>query len=57
MKDILKLIAEADVILDTCHLGAGETLALVKEAREIGVKKIIICHPNCSVNLMPIDVR
>lgn len=57
VKDILKLIAEADVILDTCHLGAEETLALVKEAKEIGVRKIIICHPNCSVNLMPIDVQ
>ena len=34
VKDILKLIAEADVTLDTCHLGAGETLALVKEAKK-----------------------
>jgi hypothetical protein len=57
VKVILKLIAEADVILDTCHLGPEETLALVKEAKGIGVKKIIICHPNCSVNLMPIDVQ
>jgi hypothetical protein len=57
VKDILTLIAEANVILDTCHLGARESLALVKEAREMGVEKIIVCHPNCSVNLMPIDVQ
>jgi hypothetical protein len=57
VEDILKLIADADVILDTCHLGARETLALVKKAKDIGVKKIIVCHPNCSVNLMPIDVQ
>jgi len=57
VKDILKLIAEANVILDTCHLGAWETLALVKEAREMSVEKIIVCHPNCSVNMMPIDVQ
>jgi hypothetical protein len=57
LKEILKLIAEANVILDTCHLGARESVALVKEAKEIGVKKIIVCHPNCSVNLMPVDVQ
>jgi predicted metal-dependent phosphotriesterase family hydrolase len=57
VKEILKLIAEANVILDTCHLGPREAIALVKEAKEIGVKKIIICHPNCSVNFMPIDVQ
>jgi hypothetical protein len=57
VEDILKLIADADVILDTCHLGGRETLALVKKAIDIGVKKIIVCHPNCSVNLMPIDLQ
>nr|HID58011.1 hypothetical protein [Desulfobacterales bacterium] len=57
VRDILRLIAEANVILDTCHLGAREALALVKEAKEIGVERIIVCHPNCSVNLMPIDVQ
>jgi len=57
VKDILKLIAEANVILDTCHLGAREALALVKQAKGMGVKKIIITHPNCSVNLMPIDMQ
>lgn len=57
VKEILKLIAESNVILDTCHLGARETLALVKEAKKMGVEKIIICHPNCSVNKMPIDVQ
>ena len=57
VEDILKLIADADVILDTCHLGGRETLALVKKARDIGVGKIIVCHPNCSVNLMPIDLQ
>jgi hypothetical protein len=57
VEDILKIIAEANVILDTCHLGGRETLALVKKAKDIGVRKIIVCHPNCSVNLMPIDLQ
>jgi hypothetical protein len=57
VEDILKIIAEADVILDSCHLGGRETLALVKKAKDIGVRKIIVCHPNCSVNLMSIDLQ
>lgn len=57
VEDILKIIAEANVILDTCHLGGRETLALVKKAKDIGVRKIIVCHPNCSVNLMSIDLQ
>ena len=53
--DILKLISDHDAILDTCHLGAEESIALVKKAKDIGVKRIVVCHPNCSVNLMSID--
>lgn len=53
--DILKLIGDADVILDTCHLCAAEVFPLVREARNMGLKKIIITHPNCSVNRMTID--
>lgn len=36
VQEILKLIADAGVILDTCHLCAREALALVKEARRTG---------------------
>jgi len=57
VKEILKLVADANVILATSHLGAREALALAKEAKQVGVKKIIITHPNCSVNLMPVDVQ
>lgn len=44
-KDVLKLIAEYDVILGTCHLSPEEIFKLVKEAKGVGVKKILITHP------------
>jgi Family of unknown function (DUF6282) len=52
--DILHLIAEKDAVLDTCHLSARECWYLIDAAREAGVGKIIVTHPNCSVNLMTI---
>ncbi|MCF8084282.1 MAG: hypothetical protein K9M96_14415 [Deltaproteobacteria bacterium] len=55
VRDILKLIAENDAILDTCHLSAHECKVLIDGAVDVGVKKIIVTHPNCSVNPMTID--
>ena len=55
VRDILRLIAERDAILDTCHLSARECWYLIDAAREEGVKRIIVTHPNCSVNLMTIE--
>jgi hypothetical protein len=42
---ILDLIAGRDVILGTGHLSAVEISALVGYAREHGVKKILVTHP------------
>jgi len=55
IKEILYLIREADIILDTCHLSPKETFILVKEAKNIGLSKIAVSHPNCSVNRMSIS--
>lgn len=55
IQEILKLIADADIILDTCHLCAREAFALVKEAKKMEISKIIVTHPNCSVNKMTIS--
>jgi hypothetical protein len=52
VKDILKIIEENDAVLDTCHLSAYECSKLIDEAVKIGIKKIIVTHPNCSVNPM-----
>jgi len=42
--EILGLIADADIILGTSHLSLEEDYALVKAARQAGVKKMLITH-------------
>lgn len=43
--EVLRLVAEYDCVLGTCHLSPGEIHVLVKEARKIGVTKINVTHP------------
>jgi hypothetical protein len=43
--EILRLIAEHDVILGTGHLSVPEIQALVPAARAAGIRKILITHP------------
>jgi hypothetical protein len=40
----LELIAKHNMVLATGHLGRGEIFALVKAARAMGVKKIVVTH-------------
>lgn len=54
-QEILRIIAEHDAILDTCHLSARECIHLVDAAKDAGVKRIVVTHPNCSVNPMSVD--
>jgi hypothetical protein len=53
--EILRLIAERDAVLDTCHLSARECHFLISAAKDAGVGRIIVTHPNCSVNRMTIE--
>lgn len=43
--EILRLIAEADIILGTGHISVAESVALVPAARAAGVKRVLITHP------------
>lgn len=43
-RQCLELIAKHDMILATGHLGRHEIFPLVKEARNVGVKRIVITH-------------
>jgi len=50
LSEILKLVADHDVMLDTCHLGTRERLIVIEEARRLGVRRILNTHPQWSVN-------
>ena len=49
---ILELIAQKNIVMNTGHLSAKETINLVKYAKKIGVKKILI--PSNTFNLTTI---
>ncbi|MHC6179796.1 DUF6282 family protein [Clostridium sp. JNZ X4-2] len=50
--EIMKMIAKNNVIMATAHLAPYETRVVVDKARELGVKKIVITHPEWpSVNM------
>ena len=45
VEDILKLIAGANILLATGHIGPDEQLILIERAKELGVQKIMVDHP------------
>lgn len=47
--EIFKIVAENDMILDPCHSGTKERFVIIKEAKQLGVKKIVVTHPNWNV--------
>jgi len=50
MYEIFDLVAEHDALLDTCHLGTRERYVVIAEARKAGVERILVTHPQYSVN-------
>jgi hypothetical protein len=45
VNEVIKLVAEHNAILGTCHLSPKEIVALVKEASTLGVRKVVVTHP------------
>jgi hypothetical protein len=48
--DIVDLIADADIALATGHLSPPEVTAVLKVAKERGVKRLLVNHPEYIVN-------
>lgn len=55
VKEILEMVAQYGAILGTCHLAPREIVALVREARDVGVEKIVITHPYFRVPNFDLD--
>jgi len=45
VRQVLRVIAKHDMVLATGHLSAPEILAVVKEARALGVRRVVVTHP------------
>lgn len=54
---ILKLVAQYNVILASGHLSYREVRQLVLAAKNSGVEKILITHPDLKLNAMPVEVQ
>jgi hypothetical protein len=52
MKEILKLMAETDMVLGLCHQSTAERFAVVREAVRAGVARIEVNHPNYPLAMM-----
>lgn len=53
--DVFKLIRDYDVVLGTAHVSPEEAFVVVEAAKDAGVKKIVITHPEWWVVDMSID--
>jgi len=54
---ICKLVAAYDAVLGTCHLSPDEIFRLVAVAREHGVRKVLITHPEIVFLNLSVDFQ
>ena len=53
--DVFRLVKEFDVALGTAHVSPEEAFLIIETARNVGVKKIIVTHPEWWVVGMSLD--
>jgi uncharacterized protein DUF6282 len=54
-RQCLEVIAKHDMVLATSHIRPSEMLPVVQAAREVGVQRIVITHPEFPTTLLGID--
>ena len=57
LRQVLTLIAKYDMVLATGHLSSPEITAVVAAASELGVKRIVVTHPEFTSQQLPVDVQ
>ena len=53
-RQCLEIIAKHDMVLATSHIRPSEVLPVVKAAKEVGVQRIVITHPEFPTTLLSI---
>ncbi|GGN60325.1 hypothetical protein GCM10010112_16490 [Actinoplanes lobatus] len=53
VRRVLRVIARHDMVLATGHLAAAEIIAVVLAAREEGVRRIVVTHPEFTSQRLP----
>src|SRR5438270_981384 len=54
-RQCLEIIAKHDMVLATSHIRPSEVLPVVTAAKEVGVQRIIVTHPEFPTTLLSID--
>jgi hypothetical protein len=54
---VMEIIRDRDLVLASGHLTPDETEILISRAQEIGVRRIVVTHPELPVIRMPIDMQ
>jgi hypothetical protein len=57
LEHIMELIAEADAVLATGHLSVKEITTVVLRAKELGVQRILVTHPEAEVINMDLGTQ
>lgn len=57
VREILGCVAEAECILGTGHLSPEEAAVLIEYARNAGVQKILVTHPEWRPTFYPLDLQ
>lgn len=52
---VMEICAEADIIFATGHSSPDESITLVRKAKEIGLKRIVVTHANSYIWTMTVD--
>jgi hypothetical protein len=55
VEEVLKIVARENLVLATGHIHAAEVMAVVKRARELGVKNILITHALTNIPGLTMD--
>lgn len=53
--EIFKIVADRNIILDLCHTSTKERFIITEAAQAHGVQKVLLTHPQWSVNRMSIE--
>ena len=57
VRDIVRLVSDADAVLATGHLAPEESHVLIEEALARGVRRISVTHPEWGVTAFPIAMQ
>jgi hypothetical protein len=57
LRDVLSLIAEHDMVMATGHLSGEEIRTVVAAARDAGVNRIVVTHPEFTSQRVPADAQ